>query len=365
MTTGVLAAYRGLVCDLDGVVFRGSEPVPGTGDALRDVVAAGGVIAYATNNSSRTIEATTATIADRGSPVEGQHVLTSAVAGAAAIRAELDAGARVLALGGEGVVEALSLEGLESVPPAFSGSAEIGAGVLQGYGPELRSTDFATGARWLASGVTWVATNTDATLPVEWGEAPGNGAYVALLERTVRRRARAVGKPAPDLYDVCLDRLGVAPAQVLAIGDRLETDIDGALAAGIDSALVLTGVSRPVDVLALAPERRPTFVADSLASLALPYAAPAPLEGGGASCGASVVRVEGAEVVVEPGDSPAELTRAVLLAWDLAAGGPPVEGRVGEDANAVAGQRGSSRATDGEPDSLRERLAEVLLQHAP
>jgi hypothetical protein len=135
-------------------------------------------------------------------------------------------------------------------------------------------SDFAEAARHLQGGVPWVATNGDLTLPVEWGAAPGNGAYVQLLAEVVGRVPEAVtGKPAAPLYELAIERLAVPRERVLAVGDRLDTDIDGATAAGVDSAWVLTGVHAPSDLVAT--ERPgPTYVIASLAELHQPYAVP-------------------------------------------------------------------------------------------
>ena len=136
----------------------------------------------------------------------------------------------------------------------------------------------------MTTGLPWVATNDDATLPLPWGQSPGNGAYIDLLAAAVRRRPDVVGKPRPPLYRLALDRLGTQPARTLAVGDRLDTDIVGAAAAGIDSAWVLTGVDRPTDLVV--GQASPTYVLASLADLLEPYAVPTP-DGGGWRCGAA------------------------------------------------------------------------------
>ncbi len=150
--------------------------------------------------------------------------------------------------------------------------------VVQGWTPELDWPLLAEGAYALATGLPWVATNTDRTLPTDRGTAPGNGSFVALLAGVVRREPEVVaGKPGVALLRQTAERFGArAP---LVVGDRLDTDIEGAVAAGMDSLLVLTGVSTAADLLGAGPTARPTYVAGGLAGLFEPQPATA-VEGG-------------------------------------------------------------------------------------
>jgi HAD superfamily hydrolase (TIGR01450 family) len=317
----LIAAYGGVVCDLDGVVYRGDEGVPGAAEALQRLVARGVKVVYATNNASRVPAEVAAHVAGLGAPAHPRDVVSSAEAGAERLAAGLPPGAGVLALGGDGVVEALEQAGLRVVLPADVDEDSAGgdgtSAVLQGFGRRLRVSDFETAARLLTSGMPWVATNDDATLPLPWGLSPGNGAYVDLLAAAVRRRPDVVGKPHPPLYRLALDRLGTSPARTLAVGDRLSTDIAGASATGIDSAWVLTGVDRPSDLVASAINP-PTYVIGSLADLLRPYAAPV-REGSGWRCGEAVVRRTAAGLdVTSVGADPVAAVRAGLAALDEA-----------------------------------------------
>ena len=314
MSVPLIAAYDGVVCDLDGVVYRGPDPVVGAPKALQGLVARGVRVVYATNNASRVVSDVAEHVAGLGAPATPDQVVSSAEAGAARLARELAPGARVLALGGDGVVEALGRAGLHAVPPAEvrHDSAPAVSAVLQGFGPDLGVRDFETAARLLGGGIPWVATNDDATLPLPWGQSPGNGAYVDLLATAVGRRPNVVGKPHPPLYRLALDHLGTAPSRTLAVGDRLATDIVGARAAGLDSAWVLTGVDRPSDLVA--SDATPTFVIGSLAELFQPYAAPVP-DAGAWRCGTAYARFAGDDLVLEAAGATAiELTRAGLAA---------------------------------------------------
>jgi hypothetical protein len=151
-------------------------------------------------------------------------------------------------------------------------TAEAGVvAVLQGYGPQITATDLAEAAYAIEGGATWVATNRDDTLPTHRGIAPGNGALLgAVATATGVEPAVATGKPEPPLYDLAVSRLGVPKALVLAIGDRLDTDILGAMSAGLESLWVLTGVDDLV-TFARAPGRpTPTYAASDLRVLARP-----------------------------------------------------------------------------------------------
>lgn len=276
----LLDAYEAVICDLDGVVHRGHRAVPGAPEALQRAVRAGRRVIYATNNASRPPSDVVAHLTDLGAPAGDGSVVTSAQAGAVHVLQLVGPDVPVVALGGPGVVEALAEQGLRPVSAAV-GEAEA---VLQGYGPALTVADFAAATRHLLRGVPWVATNGDRTLPVEWGAAPGNGAYVELLRQVVGRDPDAVtGKPAAPLYDLAVARLGADRDHVLAIGDRLDTDIDGASAAGVSSAWVLTGVHRPSDLLR-GDRPAPTYLLGSLDELHKPYAAPL-RAGDGWECG--------------------------------------------------------------------------------
>ena len=173
----------------------------------------------------------------------------------------------MLAVGGAGVATALREAGLRPVLPAEAARERVDA-VLQGYGPAVTASDLAEAAYAVEGGATWVATNTDGTLPTDRGVAPGNGSLVAAVERAVGHPPHLVaGKPAPPLYLLCAQRLDLPADRVLAVGDRLDTDIEGAVAAGMDSLLVLTGVDDLRACLDAPPQRRPTWVAPDLRAL--------------------------------------------------------------------------------------------------
>jgi glycerol-1-phosphatase len=260
----LVARYAAVVCDLDGVVYRGPTAVP---HAVEVLGALDVPVLYATNNASRSPADVATHLGELGLPCTADAVATSSQAGAWLLGDRLAAGSPVLAVGGAGVAAALTEAGLRPVLPGDAESTRVDA-VLQGYGPAVTATDLAEAAYAVEGGAVWVATNTDGTLPTDRGVAPGNGSLVAAVERAVGHPPHLVaGKPAPPLYLLCAGRLNLPAERVLAVGDRLDTDIEGAVAAGMDSLLVLTGVDDLRACLEAPPLRRPTWVAPDLRAL--------------------------------------------------------------------------------------------------
>lgn len=267
----LLSRYDALVCDLDGVIYRGPEPVP---YAIESVEAAGGAgvkVAYATNNASRPPAEVAEHLRELGLTADDSAVINSSMAGADHLARHLHEGATVLAVGGDGVRLALSDKGFRVVTGLKS---EQPAAVLQGYGPKVTAQDLAHVAYAVQRGARWVATNTDRTLPTAQGTAPGNGALIGAVREAVDVDPEVVGKPGPLMYTMAAARLGSSAARTLGIGDRLETDVAGAHAAGMDCLHVLTGVHGPTDLIAAPADLRPRYVADDLRALHDPYDEP-------------------------------------------------------------------------------------------
>ncbi|MCZ7526042.1 MAG: HAD-IIA family hydrolase [Acidimicrobiia bacterium] len=221
-------------CDLDGVVWRGEEPVPGAADGVARLRGAGIRVGFVTNNSSATTADVVARLARSGVPAGPDDVITSAHAAAALLAASHPAGSTVLACSGPGVEEALAARGFRVVA---EGPADA---VVVGW---HRTFDFERLHRASAAvrdGARFVATNLDATYPVAGGLLPGNGALVAAVATAAGRRPEVAGKPEAAMVALVHERLG---ARGVVVGDRPSTD--GALAAalGWPFALVLSGVT--------------------------------------------------------------------------------------------------------------------------
>lgn len=261
--------YRGVVCDLDGVVYRGAEAIPGAADTVNRLTRAGVPVVFATNNASRPPEAVAEHLDALGLQRPGWSVVTSSEAAAARLAGRLAPGARVLAVGGPGVPQALSAAGLTAVRRDDLGGGPVEA-VVQGLGVDVAWNELAEIGYLVQSGVPWIATNLDAYLPTVRGMAPGNGAMVAAVRTVTSVGPEVVGKPGPALFELARARLGTPAKETLVCGDRLDTDIAGANAAGLDSLFVLSGAHRLRD-LAFAPQpERPTYVAADLTGLLEP-----------------------------------------------------------------------------------------------
>lgn len=265
MSDGLAGGYDLVIFDLDGVVYLIDKPIPGAADAIERLRAGGTPVAYATNNASRRAPDVAALLTGMGVPAKPAEVLTSAGAAAAMLATRLPAGAPVLVVGADALIAEVRDAGLTPV----STSDDHPAAVVQGYGPDVGWRILAEAALSVRAGATWVATNTDRTLPSPRGPLPGNGSLVAVLRTALDRDPDlVVGKPEPALFTTAAS-LSSAD-RPLVVGDRLDTDIQGAVGAQMDSLLVLTGVSGPADLLSAPPERRPTYVTADLSGLFRP-----------------------------------------------------------------------------------------------
>lgn len=295
------SGYAGLVCDLDGVVYRGPDAIDHAVDALEAVREQGARIVYATNNASRPPEKVAEHLRELGLTCEPGDVVNSSQAGAGIVAQLVEPGATVLAVGGPGVAQALTEAGFEPVTPRqrIEDPQVTGriAAVLQGYGTDIAWADLAEAAYAVNAGAQWVATNTDLSIPTARGIAPGNGSLVRAVGYAVDVEPKVAGKPHPPLYVAAAERVGEPTERMLAVGDRLDTDIEGAHHAGMESLLVLTGVNGVVDAAAARPELRPTYLAADLRALTADYP-PVTGDDGTWTCGDATARVDGDRLVV-------------------------------------------------------------------
>ncbi|WP_375003428.1 HAD-IIA family hydrolase [Aeromicrobium sp. CTD01-1L150] len=306
--------------DLDGVVYIGPEAVPGAREALTGATNAGMRLAYLTNNASRVPGDMAGQLRDLGMPVaHDDEVVTSAQAVSRLIADAVAPDSLVLVAGGDGLRHSLHEAGLRTTD-RFDESVSA---VVQGFGPDLTWADLAEASYAVHAGVPWFASNTDLTFPTARGVAPGNGSMVQAVANATRTRPVVAGKPERALFEECLARL--LPSAPLMVGDRLDTDIEGAARVGIPSLAVLTGVSSLQDLAEAPLAARPDYVGADLSALLLPHP-PFTVQGSTARCGeASVHLAQGALRVGQAGE-PLHLLRAVLgLAWAVAddTGTPP------------------------------------------
>ena len=260
-------AYDTALLDLDGVVYLGGTGIPGAAEALAKA-AKGMALAYVTNNASRTPRAIGEQLAGLGVPARPGSVITSAQAAARILSERLPRGSSVLVVGGTGLRLAVRERGLRPVTNAL----DHPAAVVQGYQRTIDYPLLAEGALAVAAGALFVASNADATLPSTRGPQPGNGALIQVITVATGRDPIVAGKPEPAMHKEMMLRTGAR--HPLIVGDRLDTDIEGANRVDADSLLVLTGVSRPSDVVLAPPRQRPSYLAAGLTGLLEPHPVP-------------------------------------------------------------------------------------------
>lgn len=251
--------YDAILLDLDGVLYTGPEPIAGSAEAVERLRRAGKRIAFVTNNSSRTPGEVAARLTSLGIHAEPAEVVTSALA-TATLLGERGTGSAFV-IGEEGLLTALADAGIALIDDP-DGTVDA---VVVGFDRTVDYAKLRDAAVLVERGARLVASNPDPSFPAPGGQAwPGAGALLAVIETTTGVRAEVVGKPEAPLLRRALDDAG--GGRPLVVGDRLDTDIAGAVGLGWDSALVLTGSTRREDVRSSA--WKPTLVVDALADLA-------------------------------------------------------------------------------------------------
>jgi len=260
-TRALAARYDVALLDLDGVVYSGPEAIPGAAPALAAAREAGMRLAFVTNNASRSPSAIAEQLRRLGVPAASSDVVTSAQAAATLIASRFPPGSPVLVAGAMGLRLALRERGLRPVSVA----ADQPVAVAQGYAPDMSYGLLAEAGVAVRDGAFFVATNSDSTLPTPRGPQPGNGSLVQVIITATGKQPVVAGKPETPLHAEAVARTGAK--RPLVVGDRLDTDIEGAVRGGADSLLVLTGVTTPLDAVLAPAGRRPTYLAGDLGGL--------------------------------------------------------------------------------------------------
>src|SRR4051812_1772448 len=307
-------SYDLLMFDLDGVVYLDGHAVEHAAESIALARDGGAHIAFITNNPSRTPDQVATHLRELGVTASPEDVVTSAQAAARLLVQAHGAGAPIAGLGAGGLVGGIRGAGLE---PVLVGDPRAVA-IVSGYAPEMRWKVIMRGATLIRNGLPWVATNTDLTLPIGDGLAPGHGLLVRLISDFAEVTPQVAGKPERPLLDET--RLRVEGDHPLMIGDRLDTDIEGGHRAGTDSMLVMTGVSTLTDLARARAEERPTWIGHDLTALTRPGVA-AEGEEGRFRAGSWTSWVDESRLVVRgQGDAPADLdawwTAVAAAAWD-------------------------------------------------
>lgn len=331
MSRGLLGSAQPLaevhdlaLVDLDGVAYRGHEPILGAAEGLAGARVRGMRLVFVTNNASREPESVADQLSGLGIPAEPAEVMTAAQAAAEMLRSRLPHGAKVLVVGGAGLVTAVSAAGFTVVDSAD----DEPVAVAQGFAPELGWTQLAEAAYAVQRGAWHVASNLDLSLPTARGLAPGNGSLVGAVRAATGVTPDSAGKPAPDMYRMAVGRAGaVAP---LVIGDRLDTDLAGARAGDIPGLHVLTGVSSARDDVLAVPGERPHFIGADLLSLLEPHPLPEPSAEGWWACRGAAARVVDGRLELsrpsEAGSDAVDVVRAACAAaWDAVDSGRPLD----------------------------------------
>lgn len=337
-------AYDVAMLDLDGVVYSGADAVPYAAQVLEQATRLGMRLAFVTNNASRTPEVVRDHLRAVGVPAETDQIITSAQVAARVLADRLAPGARVLVVGDVGLRQEVELTGLTVVA---AGGADVDPpveAVVQGHSTTTGWPQLAEATVAVRGGALWVAANLDLSIPSPRGALPGNGSMVGVVEAALGRSPDAVaGKPDPTMHAETVRRTGAE--RPLVVGDRLDTDIEGANRVGVNSLLVLTGVTAAADLLGAPPEHRPTYLGRDLRTILAPGRVPAP-DGDGFVLGRWRAWVEDTDVHAsslgmaagEPTDDAMDLLRVVCAAgW---AGGGTTFSGTDPDATQLLGELG-------------------------
>ncbi|MPV38862.1 HAD-IIA family hydrolase [Georgenia subflava] len=330
-TEPLAAAYDVALMDLDGVCYRGDQPVDGADEAVATARELGQRMMFVTNNAAREPKTVADQLVGLGIPARTDEVMTSSQAAAAILSQDLPRDSVVLPVGGAGLRSALVEAGFRLAESA----ADDPSAVVQGFSPDVGWRDLTEAVYAIRAGARFVATNLDATLPTERGMAMGNGSLVAAVTNATGVVPVSAGKPEPEIFHQAVARAG--SSRPLAVGDRLNTDLAGARAAGIPGLHVLTGVSDARDVVLAVPEERPSFLALDLRGLVEPHPAPLRDDDGWWRCGAAAARIAGTEphlemrvgertIALEADSSPVTVSLdawrcLAAAAWEAADGG--------------------------------------------
>ncbi len=255
------AHIKALIFDLDGVIYRGHTPLPGAGEVTGWLRSHDYQVYYFTNNSTKTRDSYVELLAGYGVTTDVEHIVTSASLTA---RYFADNGllpATVLVVGEAGLPAELREVGVRVVRRRGRRPIDY---VVVGMDRKFTYRKLHEAQQAILAGAKFIATNRDATYPVEGNVIPGGGSIVAAVAAAAQQEPLVIGKPSPEAGRLIAQMAGVQPREALLVGDRLETDIEGGRGAGLLTCLVLTGISTDREAKALPPESRPHWIIDSI-----------------------------------------------------------------------------------------------------
>jgi glycerol-1-phosphatase len=311
--SALVDGYDAAFFDLDGVIYLGPHPVPGAPEALAELGRLGKQVMYVTNNAARPAQVVIDQLRGIGFAADPDNVLTSAQVAAVMLPRELPAGAKVLVCGSANLADLLRAAGFVIVPSAD----DKPDAVVQGYDPDLtwRRLDEATLA--IQAGARWFATNDDASRPTDRGLVPGVGGQIAVIATALGGEPTTFGKPFRPMLDEAVRR--TRATHPIFVGDRLDTDIEGAVNAGMDSLLVLSGAHGKADVVQAPGRAHPTYIGRDVRALLEPPRT-AVVDGSRAVCAGQVAFARSGRVELEttPHDASQQLDAlwaVTHLAW--------------------------------------------------
>ncbi|AKV58444.1 HAD-IIA family hydrolase [Corynebacterium riegelii] len=296
--------YDALLLDLDGTVWEGGDAIE---HAVEAINAAGVPAVYITNNASRSAAEVAQMLRAIGLQAQDNDVLTSAQAALGLAEEHLSPGDPVLVLGAPSFRDLVANAGYRVVDSADENPKVV----LHGHNPETGWHQLSEAALSIARGAVYLASNLDTTLPMQRGLMVGNGSMVAAVTSATGVTPRAAGKPEPAMFLQAAGALGAK--RPLAVGDRMDTDIAGAVAAGIPALHVLTGVSGPLALIEAPKELRPTFIAEDMRALAQDAEQLKPSAQGGFGA-----RVDGRDIILSHGNEGATSIQALRTVLEVA-----------------------------------------------
>jgi len=259
---------RLVILDLDGVVYRGDEPIPGAADLVAWLHAAGVAVRFATNNSMVAREGYVARLAGHGIPTTVEEIVTSSSATVEHLQRHAPDVRRVLAIGGEGLRVELMAAGFATAMAGDVSAAVPGGrlderydALIVGLDPAFDYARLSAGMSAVIDGARLIATNADARYPTPTGFLPGAGSIVAALAAATGVAPEVIGKPEPAMFRAIIEATAVGPGETVVIGDNPASDIVGARRAGCASILVLTGVADAAGAAELVDDATPSAVA--------------------------------------------------------------------------------------------------------
>jgi 4-nitrophenyl phosphatase len=258
MITKLIPGIRGLILDMDGVLWRDQQPIGDLPSIFRRIESLGLNVTLATNNATRSTDQFVEKLEGFGVRLEPWQIITSAQATVFYLRQAFPPGGEVYVVGEIGLVHTLEAAG-------YVHGSDNPLAVIVGLDRSINYEKLCKASLLIRSGIPFIATNTDPTLPTPEGLVPGAGAIVGAIRIASGVDPVIIGKPSPMLYTLAIERMRLSPHEVLVVGDRLDTDIFGAHKIGCRTALVLSGATS--SEIALAAQPQPDIIAEDLSIL--------------------------------------------------------------------------------------------------